>query len=54
MNTIRMFVFIAALLITAFLFRLIADGFASEEQPPEAATAAHAPAASGGPISAAD
>ena len=30
MNTIRMFAFIAAVLITAILFRVIADGLADE------------------------
>lgn len=53
MNTIRMFAFVAAVLITAFLFRVIADGFTSE-QSIHAATAAHGAAASGGPKSAAD
>jgi hypothetical protein len=40
MNTIRMFAFAAALLITAALFAVIADGFVSEP-PIDAATAAH-------------
>jgi len=48
-----MFAFVAAVLITAFLFRVIADGFNSE-QPIHAATAAHGAAASDGPESAAD
>jgi hypothetical protein len=52
MNTIRMFAFVAAVLITAFLFRVIAVGFTSE-QPIHAAIAAHGAAASGGPQSAA-
>jgi hypothetical protein len=39
MNTIRMFAFAAALLITAALFAFIADGFTSEP-PVDAATAA--------------
>jgi hypothetical protein len=53
MNTVRMFAFVAAVLITAFLFRVVADGFPSE-QPAHAATATHAATAAGGPISAAD
>jgi hypothetical protein len=40
MNTIRMFAFAAALLITAALFAFIADGFTSEP-PVDGATAAH-------------
>ncbi|HEY1314095.1 MAG TPA: hypothetical protein VGE92_09460 [Steroidobacteraceae bacterium] len=43
MNTIRMFAFAAAILITAALFAVIADSFESET-PVDAATAAHAPA----------
>jgi hypothetical protein len=43
MNTIRMFAFAAAILITAALFGAIADGFTSEI-PVDAATTAHAPA----------
>ena len=43
MNAIRMFAFAAAILITAALFAVIADGFTSET-PIDAATAAHAPA----------
>jgi hypothetical protein len=31
MNTIRLFAFIAAVLITAVLFRVIADGLADEQ-----------------------
>jgi hypothetical protein len=31
MNTIRMFAFIAAVLITAVLFRVIADGLSDEQ-----------------------
>jgi hypothetical protein len=31
MNTIRMFAFIAAVLITAVLFRVIADGLTDEQ-----------------------
>jgi hypothetical protein len=55
MNTIRMFAFVAAVLITAFLFRVIADAFIFE-QPIHAATsvAATGAAASDGPQSAAD
>ena len=53
MNTIRMLAFAAAVLITAFLFRVIADGF-TPEQPIHAAAAAHGAAASGGPKSTAD
>jgi hypothetical protein len=53
MNTIRMFAFAAAVLITALFFRVIADGFTSE-QPIHTAIAAHGAAASGGPKSAAD
>jgi hypothetical protein len=52
MTTIRMFAFAAAVLITALLFRVIADGFTSEQ--PHTAIAAHGAAASGGPKSAAD
>jgi hypothetical protein len=44
MNTIRMLAFVAAVLITAFLFRAIAVGFTSE-QPSRAAAAAHGTAA---------
>jgi hypothetical protein len=43
MNTIRMFAFAAAILITAALFAVIADSFESET-PVDAAAAAHAPA----------
>jgi hypothetical protein len=43
MNTIRMFAFAAAILITAALFGVIADGFTSA-RPVDAATTAHAPA----------
>jgi hypothetical protein len=53
MNTIRMFAFAAALLITAALFAFIADGLASEPAI-DTATAAHTAAASGAPESAAD
>jgi hypothetical protein len=53
MNTIRMLAFAAALLITAFLFGVIADSF-SFEQSTYPATAAHGAAASGGPNSAAE
>jgi hypothetical protein len=55
MNTIRMFAVVAAVLITALLFRVIADGFTSE-QPIHAATrvAATGAAASDGPQSAVD
>jgi hypothetical protein len=42
MNTIRMFAFAAAILITAALFAAIADGLS--ETPVDAATAAHTPA----------
>jgi hypothetical protein len=52
MNTIRMFAFIVAVLITAVLFRAVADGF-SFEQPVRAATAAHGASAAHGPQSAA-
>ena len=54
MNTIRMYAFVAAVLITAFLFRVLADGFTSEEHPAHAAIATHAAAVAGGPLSAAD
>jgi hypothetical protein len=51
MNTIRMFAFAAAILITAALFAVIADGFTPD--PPIGATAAaHPAAASSGPQSA--
>jgi hypothetical protein len=50
MNAIRMFAFAAAVLMTALLFRVFADAFASE-QPIHAATAVHTAAAPGGPIS---
>jgi hypothetical protein len=53
MNTIRMLAFAAAILITAAIFGVIADGFVSE-QPVHAATAAHTAAASGGQQPAAD
>jgi len=53
MNTIRIFAFAAALLITAFLFRAVADGFTSE-QPIHTALAAQGAAASGGAKSTAD
>jgi hypothetical protein len=45
MNTIRMFAFAAAILITAALFAALADGFVSES-PIDATTAAHAAAPS--------
>jgi len=54
MNTIRMFAFVAAVLVTALLFRVLADGFTSEEQPARAATATHAAAVAAVPVSAAD
>jgi hypothetical protein len=53
MNTIRMFAFAAAVLITVFLFRAIAIGFTSE-QATHTETAAHGPAAAGGAKSAPD
>jgi hypothetical protein len=53
MNAIRLFAFAAAILITALLFRVIADGFTSE-QPIRTAIAAHGTAAPGGTKSAAD
>lgn len=55
MNTSRMFAFIAALLIAAFIFRVIAGGFTAEE-PIHTATgvAAHGAATSGGAQSAVD
>jgi hypothetical protein len=53
MNTIRMFAFAAAVLITALLFGAIADGF-TFEQSIHAATAAHGAAGSSGSKSAAD
>jgi hypothetical protein len=53
MNTIRMFAFAAAVLITAFMFRAIAAGF-TPEQPAHTEIAAHGPAASGGAKSAPD
>jgi hypothetical protein len=52
MNTIRMFAFVVAVLITAYFLRAIADGFAVEEPIP-ATIAAHG-AASDGPKSSAD
>jgi hypothetical protein len=48
MNTIRMFAFIAAVLITAVLFRVIADGLTDEPATSvatEASTIDHAQAA---------
>jgi hypothetical protein len=48
MNTIRMFAFIAAVLITAVLFRVIADGLTEEQATcvtTRASAADHAPAA---------
>jgi hypothetical protein len=53
MNAIRMFAFASAILITAALFRVIADSFMSEP-PINAAPAAHAADAAGDPKSAAD
>lgn len=53
MNTIRMLAFAAAVLITTFLFRVIADGLTAE-QPSDAAVAAHGAAVWSGPTSAAD
>jgi hypothetical protein len=53
MNTIRIFALASAVLITAFLFGVIAEGFTSE-QPIHAATAAHGAADSSGSKSAAD
>jgi hypothetical protein len=53
MNTIRIFAFAAAILITAALFAVIADGFTSDAAI-GAATAAHAATASRGPHSATD
>jgi hypothetical protein len=47
MNTIRMFAFAAALLITALLFGVFADAFTSA-QPIHGATAVHGAAAPGG------
>ena len=43
MNTIRMFAFAAAILITAALFAVVADALISDS-PGDAATAVHAPA----------
>jgi hypothetical protein len=53
MNTIRIFALASAILITAFLFGVIAEGFTSE-QPIHAATAAHGAADSSGSKSVAD
>jgi hypothetical protein len=55
MNTIRMFAFVAAVLITALIFRVVADSFTAEE-PIHTATgvAANGAATSGGPQLAAD
>ncbi len=53
MNTIRMFAFAAAVLITALLFRAVADGF-TLEKPIPAATVAHTAGTSGSPKPAAD
>jgi hypothetical protein len=53
MNTIRMFAFAAAVLMTALLFGMFADAFTSE-QPIHATTAVHGAAAPGGPKSATD
>jgi hypothetical protein len=50
MNAIRMFAFAAAILITAALFAVIADGFTSDPTS-GAATAAHAAPAARGPLS---
>ena len=47
MNTIRMFAFAVAILITALIFRVIADGF-TYAQPIHAATAVHGAASPGG------
>jgi hypothetical protein len=55
MNTIRMLAFVAAVLITAFLFRMIADGFTAEQSiHPAPAVVATGAGASDGPQSAAD
>jgi hypothetical protein len=55
MNTIRMFAFVAAILITALIFGVIADGFNAEESiHPATGVAASGAAASDGPQSAAD
>ncbi len=48
MNTIRMFAFAAAILITAALFAVVADAFISDI-PSDTATAVHAPADSAAP-----
>ena len=55
MNIVRMFAIVAAVLITAFLFTMFADGLTSE-QPVHAATsvAANGAATSDSPQSAAD
>jgi hypothetical protein len=42
MNTTRMFAFVAAVLITAFLLRMIVDGFAVKQRVHSAAAAAAA------------
>jgi hypothetical protein len=48
MNTIRMFAFAAAILITAALFAVVADAFISDT-PGDTAAAVHAPADGVGP-----
>jgi len=53
MNTLRMFAFAVAVLITAFLFRAIAIGFTSE-QSARTEMAAHGPVAAGGAKTAPD
>jgi hypothetical protein len=53
MNAFRMFAFAAAVLITALLFRVLADGFTSEP-PTHTAAAVPGAAAPGGSTSAAD
>jgi hypothetical protein len=40
MNIVRMFAFVAAVLITAVLFRVIADGLADRQEPGLATEAA--------------
>jgi hypothetical protein len=47
MNTIRMFAFVAAVLLTAFFFRVISNGLTNDEPVPNAIAAHATPAPAG-------